>query len=122
MRVLSHLISPEEIFRLHPKIRWAAFSLEEGGIVFSEMRPGVASYTPGEDDRAFMESGPLLLTGIAERLSTTGGAGRVQSLIINLEKDSVLVTQLRGGYLAISADRAEALRVFSEIEPLIQRL
>jgi hypothetical protein len=68
-----------------------------------------------------MEVGPHLMSGIAERLSSTG-AGKVQSLIINLEKDSVFLTHVENGYLAISADRAEAPDVFKEVEPMIRRL
>ncbi len=119
---MTELISPEEIFQLHAKIRWASFSTESGRIAFSQMRPGLTSYTPEEDDRAFMEFGPQLMTGIAERLSPTGGAGKVQSLIVNMEKDAVLLAPLRGGYLAISADRDDAGAVFKEIEPKIRRL
>jgi hypothetical protein len=122
LRVLSTLISPEEVFQLHPKIRWASFSTESGRIAFSQMRPGLTSYTPENDDRAFMEFGPQMMTGIAERLSTTGGAGKVQSLIVNLEKDAVLLAPLRGGYLAISTDRADAPAVFKDVEPMIRRL
>ncbi|MGA2626429.1 MAG: hypothetical protein ABSF63_05115 [Candidatus Bathyarchaeia archaeon] len=119
---MSTLISPEEIFQLHLKIRWTSFSTESGRIAFSQMRPGLTSYTSEREDRAFMEFGPQLMTGIAERLSPTGGAGKVQSLIVNLEKDSVLLTPLRGGYLAISADRTDAAEVFKEVEPMIRRL
>jgi hypothetical protein len=121
LRFLSRLISPEEIFRLHPKIRWTAFSTQDGRVNFSEMRPGIASYTSERDDRAFMEVGPHLMSGIAEKLSSTG-AGKVQSLIVNLEKDSVFLTQIGDGYLAISADRTDAPDVFKEIEPMIRRL
>jgi len=119
---LSELISPEEVFRLHAKIRWASFSTESGRIAFSQMRPGLTSYTTEQEDRAFMEFGPQLITGIAERLSPTGGAGKVQSVIVNLEKDSVLLAPLRHGYLAISTDRADAADVFKEVEPMIRRL
>ena len=119
---MSTLISPEEVFQLHSKIRWASFSTESGRIAFSQMRPGLTSYTPEKDDRAFMEFGPQMMTGIAERLSTTGRAGKVQSLTVNLDKDAVLLAPLRGGYLAISADRADAPAVFKEVEPMIRRL
>ena len=122
MRRLSAPISAEEIFRLHPKIRWASFSTESGKIAFSQMRPGLTSYTTEEQDMAFMEFGPQLMTGIAERLSPTGGAGKVQSVIVNLEKDSVLLAPLRRGDLAISTDRADAVEVFKEVEPMIRRL
>jgi len=122
VRRLSAPISAEEIFRLHPKIRWASFSTESGKIAFSQMRPGLTSYTTEEQDMAFMEFGPQLMTGIAERLSPTGGAGKVQSVIVNLEKDSVLLAPLRRGYLAISTERADAVEVFKEVEPMIRRL
>jgi hypothetical protein len=119
---LSDLISPEEVFRLHPKIRWAAFSTQEGRVTFSEMRPGVTSYTSEREDRSFMEFGPHVMSGIAERLSMTGGAGKLESLIVNLEKDSVLLTPVGDGYLAISVNRTDSPDVFKEIEPMIQRL
>ncbi|MFI5450169.1 MAG: hypothetical protein ACHQ03_10465 [Candidatus Bathyarchaeia archaeon] len=119
---MSKLITSEEVFQLHPKIRWASFSTDSGRIAFSQMRPGLTSYTSEQDDMKFMEFGPQLMTGIAERLSPTGGAGKVQSLIVNMEKDAVFLAPLRGGYLAISADRADAAAVFKEIEPMIRRL
>jgi hypothetical protein len=86
------------------------------------MRPGVLNYTSDEADRSFMELGPLLLTGISERLSTPKGTGRVESVIINFEKDSVLLTKLEHGFLAVSADRAHALRVFEEVAGSIRKL
>ena len=115
-------MSPEDVFQLHPKLRWAAFSTESGKIAFSQMRAGLVSYTDEREDRAFMEFGPQLLTGIAERLSPTGGAGKIQSLIVNMEKDSVLLTKIRGGYLATSADRRDALLIFDEVEAKIRQL
>jgi chemotaxis protein CheY-P-specific phosphatase CheC len=33
------------------------------------MLPGLTSYTTEQEDEAFMEFGPQLITGIAERLS-----------------------------------------------------
>jgi hypothetical protein len=46
----------------------------------------------------------------------------VVSLIVNFEKDSVLLTKLRDGYLAVSVDRPEPLSVFQEIEASIRQL
>jgi hypothetical protein len=116
------MLSPEDIFQLHPKIRWVAFSTESGRIAFSQMRPGLVSYTDEREDRAFMEFGPQIITGIAQRLSASGGAGKIQSLVINMEKDCVLLTPIRRGYLVISADRPEALLIFNEVEPKIRQL
>lgn len=82
----------------------------------------MTSYTPTTDDNAFMEFGPQLIAGIAERLSLTGGAGKLRSIIVNLEKDSVLITQVDDGYLAISVDRAEAFDILKQIEPSLRQL
>jgi len=118
---LPGALTPDDVFRLHPKIRWAAFS-EDGKVVFCQMRPGVTSYTSDAEDRAFMELGPLIMSGVAERLTPTGGAGKLQSVVVNMEKDSVFLTKVGKGYLAISIDRAEALGVFQEIDTSIQKL
>lgn len=91
-------------------------------MVFCQMRTGVKSHTSDAEDRAFMEFGPHLLAGVADRLSPAGGAGMVVSLIVNFEKDSVLLTKLRDGYLAVSVDRPEPLSVFQEIEASIRQL
>lgn len=115
-------LTAEQVFRLHNKIRWAAYATQSGQVMFCEMRPGVASLTAIETDRSFMELGPLMMTGISERLSSSEGTGKVESVIINLEKDSVLLSKLTHGFLAISADRAHALRTFDEVAESIRTL
>lgn len=118
---LSGGFTAEDIFRLDPRIRWAAFSVD-GKVAFCEMRTGVHSYTSETEDRAFMELGPLIMSGVAERLTQSGNAGKLQSVIVNLEKDSILLMKARNGYLATSVDRTEAFDVFKKIESLIQQL
>jgi len=86
------------------------------------MRAGLQSYTSDAEDRAFMELGPLIMSGVAERLTASGGAGRLESVVVNLEKDSVFLTRVGSGYLAVSVDRADAYGVFQEIEPLLRKL
>jgi hypothetical protein len=116
------LFTPDDVFRLHPKIRWTALSLEVGTVEFSQMRAGVVSHTSDAEDRAFMESGPLFMTGIAERLTPERKAGELQCLIACFEKDYVLMTRAGEGYLALSVEREEALTVFEEIIPQVLRL
>jgi hypothetical protein len=111
-----------DVFRLHPKIRWAAYSTEQGKVLFSTMRPGVQSYTPNSDDRAFMELGVLLMCEMGDRLSSRGAAGKLESIIVNFTHDSVMLVDHAKGHLALSADRADALRMFEEIRPLIRQL
>jgi len=69
-----------------------------------------------------MELGPLIMTAVAERLTLSGGAGKLENVLVNMGKDSVLLTKIRDGYLAISVDRAEAFGVFQEIDSSIRRL
>lgn len=69
-----------------------------------------------------MELGPLIMSGVAERLTPAGAAGRLESIVVNMEKDSVFLTKIGSGYLAISVDRAEAFGVFQEVNSSIRQL
>lgn len=115
-------IGPKAVFDLHPKIRWAALSTELGEVIFTEMRPSVESHTSPEVDRAFMRLGPLVMTGISERLTPSGEVGHVDNIIINFEKDSVLLKKTGQGYLAVSVDRPSAAIALEEISEKIKNL
>lgn len=86
------------------------------------MRPGFESYTSEAEDKAFMELGPLFMISLAERLTPSQKAGAVKSIVVNLEKDSILLTKLMDGYLAVSVGSADASVIFPKIVPLIRQL
>jgi hypothetical protein len=86
------------------------------------MRPGVESYTANSEDQAFMKIGPLFMTGIAERLTPEGKAGKLECVIACFEKDYVLMARVGNSHLAISVDKAHALPVFQEIIPKVLKL
>jgi hypothetical protein len=86
------------------------------------MRPGVRSYTPDSDDRTFMELGVMLMCEMGDRLSSSGAAGKLESIIVNFTHDSVLIVDHAKQHLAISADRADAWLVFEEISPRLSQL
>jgi hypothetical protein len=69
-----------------------------------------------------MELGVLLMCEMGDRLSSGEAAGKLESIIVNFTHDSVLIVDHAKGHLALSADRADALRVFEEISPLIGQL
>ena len=121
MASVQTVLTPQRIFGLHPKIRWTAFT-RNGNVVFCQMRPGVKSYTSDEADRSFMELGPLILTGVSERMTPGDSAGIIESIIINFEKDSLLLFRVKDGDLAISVDRPHVHAVFQEIELQIKTL
>lgn len=116
------MLTPDDVFRLHPKIRWAAVSTTSGSVSFSQMRQGVESHTSNSEDRAFMELGPLLMYGVAERLTPESKAGRLECIIACFEKDCVLLTAVKEGHLAISVNKQDALAVFQEIMPQILQI
>lgn len=64
----------------------------------------------------------MLMCEMGDRLSSGEGAGKLESIIVNFTHDSVLIVDHAKGHLALSADRADALRVFEEISPLIGQL
>jgi hypothetical protein len=86
------------------------------------MRRGVESHTSDSEDRAFMEIGPLLISGLAQRLTPEGKAGKLECVIACFEKDYVLLTMTKDGQLAMSVDKQHALTVFQEILPKILKL
>jgi len=118
---MSNDVTADQFFKLHPKLRWAAYSVD-GKVLFCQMRPGVESYTSDEGDRAFMQFGPLIISGVGERLTHSGGAGKLQSVLVNMEKDSVLLMKFRDGFLALSVNRNEAFGVFQEIDTKLREL
>jgi hypothetical protein len=121
MASVQTILTPQKIFGLHPRIRWTAFT-RNGTVVFCQMRPRVKSYTSDETDRSFMELGPLILTGVSERMTPGASAGIIESIIINFEKDSLLLVRVKDGNLAISVDRPDAHVVFQEIESRIKKV
>jgi hypothetical protein len=82
----------------------------------------VERITLDAEDRAFMELNPLFMTGIAERLTPEGKAGKLECVIACFEKDCVLLAEVKNGHLALSVDREHAFPVFQEILPQISRL
>ena len=111
----------DNIFRLHPKIRWAACSTEQGEVLFSKTRDdlnrdGLNSYD------AFMELRFLVMWEAAEHIIPAQAGGTLENMIINLSKASVLIAAHGSGHLALSVDREEASRIFTEIIPRIKQL
>ena len=115
------LLTPDQVFQLHPKIRWASLSAK-GRVVFSEMREGVESYTSDSEDRTFMELGPVIMSGLAERLTPDSKAGELECVMVCFEKDCILLAKVGDDHLAVSVDKSQALTVFQEIMPEIQKL
>ena len=99
-------LTAQDVFRMHPRIRWAALASGQGEVIFSEMRPGVKSLggERGEQERdAFMEIGPHILMGAFERLSPY--AGPISVIFGDYEKIMMLISKINGNYLAFSIEK-----------------
>lgn len=113
-------LTAEDVFRIHPKIRFVGLATKDGEVVFSEQRGGTKSFSPGEADRAFTQMGPLILMGVCERLSPW--TGPVGSVIINYEKVTSLIMRVKDGYLDLTVERTEPPETISEIVKSLQKL
>ena len=112
-------LTAERIFSLHPKIRWAGLATDKGEVVFVQMRAGMQSLSPEDSDESFMQLGPLLLTGVCERLAPW--AGPLETVASVYEKVVLLVTRLERRYLALTVNREDA-GVLSEVTPKLREL
>jgi hypothetical protein len=123
--VLSE-IKPDDVFKIHPRIMWATYARSYGETVFSQVRPGVESKASDEADRSILQNAlEFWRSGLSERYAPGENTKRVESVIINFEKSSVLWMAVRNGYLTVSVERTGergAYDVFQEIEKSLKRL
>ena len=113
-------LTPDDLFRLHPKIRMAGLANESGEVYFLQMRPGVKTLAPEEENRAFMQLNALAVLGACERLSQWGGA--VMGACIRYEKVTMYLSRFNEKVLLITVERDEALETIPDIVRSIQTL
>ncbi len=108
------VLKPQEIFSLHPEVRWIAVIRETGEVPFSIMRPGLKSLVPENEITGFMEAnrGRSVLKaaqGLAE------WAGKVEAALVRYEKVFLYVIQVRSDVLVLSLDRATPFERIAQI-------
>ena len=79
---------------------------DKGEVLFVKMWPGVENLASNDTDRTFMQLGPLLLSGVCERLAPF--AGPLECLVSTYEKIILIVMKLERLHLALSISRADA--------------
>lgn len=109
-------LTPERIFSINPKIRWAGLVTEQGEVLFVTMRSGLKSLSPEETDRSFMQLGPMLLSGVCERLAPW--AGPLHELVSRYEKVAMIVTKIEKFYLAVTINSEDADSIQEIMESL----
>ena len=87
---------------------------DRGEVLFVMMRPGLTSISPVEADRSFMQLGPMLLSGVCERLAPW--AGPLDAVVSRYEKVAMIVTKIESLYLAltINSEDVDAIREIME--------
>ena len=112
---------PDDVFRLHPSIRWVGLASERGGAIFSKMRSGLTSLSPEKEDLSFMELNPQLIIGACGRLSAW--AGEVNSVAIEYEEVIMYLVRHNGKILALTIERkSTSPDIIVEIAPSIRHL
>ncbi len=109
-------ITPERIFALNPKIRWAGLATDQGEVLFTLMRPGLESLSPEETDRSFMQLGPMLLSGVCERLAPW--AGPLEVVVSRYKKVTMIVRKLDKLFLAMTINSDDIDNMGEIIESL----
>jgi hypothetical protein len=109
-------ITPEHIFALNPKIRWAGLATDQGEDLFTLMRPGLESLSPEETDRSFMQLGPVLLSGVCERLAPW--AGPLEVVVSRYKKVTMIVRKLDKLFLAMTINSDDIDNMGEIIESL----
>jgi len=113
-------ITPEMVFDVHPKIRWAGLANSKGRVFFMQMREGVTSLTPESNDRAALEIRAQYIIETVRQESQS--AGEVNSVTINFEKFVEILVPLKAGYFAITVDKDLAPETYTRIIRTLREL
>ncbi len=113
-------LTAEDVFGIHPKIRWAGLASEKGEVIFAKMQSEVKSFTPEGDDRFLLQFGALIMNGVTQR--SRPWLGDCEYIAISYPKAMQLIVKLRERYLALTVDRSvpcdEIMRIIKSAQTL----
>jgi len=96
-------LKPEDIFAVHPRIRFAGLANRNGQILFSKMREGIVSYTPDSIDRTALEDHGRYFIETAEQ--EVKWSGMLEHIAVSYEKYVVLIIPLEQRYVLITLEK-----------------
>lgn len=96
-------LKPEDIFAVHPGIRFAGLANRNAQILFSKMREGVVSYTPDSVERTGLEDHGRYFIETAEQ--EVKWSGKLEHITVSYEKYVVLYIPLKQSYVLISLEK-----------------
>ena len=91
-----------EAFRKEPKLRYVGIVDDGYHIIFSEMREGVSSLTPDEQDRNFVQLMPPIIVDAVEKLQPL--LGKLDTVTVRYEKSLLGFFRMQGLILIFSFD------------------
>lgn len=99
----------EEAFKKDSRIRYVGIVDRQFHVLVSKMRPGVASVTPDESDRNFVQIIPPIIVDAVEKFSPLLGV--VESVTVRYEK-VFLVFFAKGDYVIVLSFNPDVQRPF----------
>ena len=112
--------SPEDVFVTNPKIRWVGMATSKGKVIFSQMRPGVKSFTPTEDDRLLLELRAQYMTETSRQSSRW--AGSVEYIATSYEKFIEVTITLQDKYVIVTLEKDVPLEAVRQIVDRIRNM
>lgn len=96
-------LSADDIFAVHPKIRWAGLATRKRKVTFMQMREGLTSLSPESNDRATLEVRAQYIIETVEQECEWSGA--LNHIAISFEKYVEIIIPLKTAYVAITVEK-----------------
>jgi hypothetical protein len=113
-------LKPEDIFAVHPGIRFAGLANRNGQILFSKMREGVLSHTANSVERTGLEDHGRYFIETAER--EVKWSEKLEQFAVSYEKYVALYIPLKQRYVLISLEKDVPAESYTSICTAIRAL
>jgi hypothetical protein len=113
-------LKPEDIFAVHPGIRFAGLANRNGQVLFAEMREGIVSHTPESVDRTGLENHGRYFIETAEQ--EVKWSGSLEYIAVAYEKYVVVFIPLVEKYVLISLEKVVPAESYTNISKAIRAL
>jgi hypothetical protein len=113
-------LKPEDIFAVHPLIRFAGLANRNGQVLFAKMREGIVSSTPESVDRTGLENHGRYFIETAEQ--EVKWSGSLEYIVVAYEKYVIVFIPLVEKYVLISLEKSVPAEVYTNISKAIRAL
>jgi len=113
-------LKPQEVFAVHPRIRWAGLATRKGAVIFAQMKEGVTPLIPSGNHLSDLEIRTQYIIESAELESKWVGA--LDHITFCFEKYVELVVPLKDGYVLITLEKDVPTESYPRISKAIREL